>query len=118
MKKINYLFVSLILLSSCVKHIERPFVINGQGPVLTEEVVGAEFHAVKSSIAANINIYESEDHYVNVIMEENLFEYLNASVIDGVLTINFGEQKVRSIKGIRIDIYSPSLHCFELSGAG
>lgn len=118
MKKINYLILFVLFLSSCMKHVDPPFVIVGKGPVLTDEVIRGNFNTITSSLAASVNIFESDEHFVNVTMEENLFSYLDANIYDGILSISFEGYKVKSSEGIVIDIYTPFIESFSLSGAG
>jgi hypothetical protein len=108
---------ALIALVSC-GDIFNSNVVVGEGEPITETQNFSNFYKIKSEIGADINIVESDESKIVVTIQENLLSYLSTDVSDGLLTISFNNNIVRTDKGIVVDIYTASVEKFTLTGAG
>ena len=115
MRKLLLIFTLPMLLLSCGKEYQT---LVGKGELESETRMVEEFSNVKSTIAANIQIFESDEYKVIVTLQKNLIPYLETTVKNGVLSISFDDYSVSTNKPISIDIYTPSLNEFTLTGSG
>jgi len=107
-----------LLMSSCI-NLDGDFEeVKGKGPVVIREHDLAAFDHIFSAIGADINMYYGDEPRVVISMQENLFPYLQTNVKESILVLSFGNTMARATEPITIDIYTPSLKKFSLSGAG
>lgn len=119
MKKLAVLFACVLALSSCV------YTFNGnkgksvtcKGPVVTRTFEFADFEAVTINGGADIDLFQG-DFKVSVKANEEVYDYLDYEVIDGVLVI-----KTKDNLGIRSEEYDitvslPFLTALTVNGAG
>jgi len=106
------------MLTSCCDFFDNSYRINGDGEIVTEERIVDSFDEIRSQIGANINIYESNESRVEITTYENLLAYLQTNVKNDVLTISFDNVCVCTDETITINVYTPSVKKYSLSGAG
>ncbi len=116
MKRVILYLALIISTSSCIG--DNPRTITGKGDTVSETRSLETFSKVESTIGADINIIESEIYEVRVTLQENLLPYFNSNVSSGTLKIDFGNRSIQTQKTIVVDIYTPSLSEFMLTGAG
>ena len=80
MRKLLLVFTLPMLLLSCGKEYQT---LVGKGELESETRILEEFTNVKSTIAANIQIFESDEYKVVVTLQKNLIPYLETTVKNG-----------------------------------
>lgn len=120
MTKMNWLFfVALCLtVSSCFFDDEGPFgCLNGEGPVVTEELNLADFDGIELSISADVVIKQGPVQEVIVEGKQNIIDELERDVKSGIWDIDI-KGCVRDNKDMRIFITLPDITSLKLSGSG
>lgn len=76
-----------------------------------------EFDKVQLDFAGDI-VYQDGESFVEVVVPDNLADYLKVDVSNGKLYIRFDGVRVRNIKDAKVIVRTPVLHGLELNGAG
>lgn len=94
------------------------FGVRGEGPVVTEPRSVSDFHAVNSSISADVTVRTGEQPGVMVYAQQNLLPLLKTEVNnEGVLRIYF-DGSVSYDGDVRIEVTTRSIDALMLSGSG
>ena len=107
-----------VLFTACVDLDRGNETIAGKGPVVTADYDISLFKSIHSAIGANVNIIEAEHPRVSVSMQENLFQYLTVKNEGDNLSFSFGNRTIQSAQLVVIDVYTPNVEKFHLTGAG
>lgn len=91
--------------------------IRGEGPVQTEARSASSFHAIESSVAADVEVSVADNFSVEVQAQQNLLPILKTEVEDGTLKIYFSEN-VSYHEGLKIRVSGPAFDRFSLGGSG
>lgn len=122
MSKMKWLFFLSIALSltvsSCFFDDEGPFgCVNGEGPVVTEELNLADFDGVELSISADVIIRQGSEQSVTVEGKRNIIDELDRNVKNGIWDIDV-DGCVRDNNDMRIFITLPEITSLKISGSG
>jgi Putative auto-transporter adhesin, head GIN domain len=93
-----------------------PLGTRGSGDLVTETRNETGFHAIKASIPGKMEVLVDSVYKVEVTCEENIIDYLDTKVVNGVLEINF-DRNVYDVDKLKITVSAPSWDAFELSGS-
>lgn len=116
MKRFSIIFIlfSLLLVSCRFTTGKR---IHGNGIIKTETRTTGQFNSV--DVSSNINVYVKQDSVTSVKIEadENLLEYIHIKVDGSTLEVEEEDgYNLRSNKGIKVYVSSPSFKKFMASG--
>ena len=93
-----------------------PLGTRGSGDLVTETRNVTGFHAIEASIPGKMEVLVDSVYKVEVTCEENIIDYLDTKVVNGVLEINF-DRNVYDVDKLKITVSAPSWDAFELSGS-
>lgn len=112
------LLVGLFMFGSRTFHCNSfGFGIKGEGPVKTETRSVSDFHAIETSVAADVEVSMADNFSVEVQAQENLLPILKTEVKDGALKIYFSEN-VSGHEDLKIRVSAPAFDRFSLGGSG
>lgn len=105
----------LLVTSSCIDDIR----VKGNGIEATEGRIVSEFVKVKSSGSFEVHITKGDEFEVIVSADENVIEYIDTYVSDGVLKLDTrGTLSINNKLPMEIFITTPVLEGIKLSGSG
>lgn len=100
--------------ASCTKE-----VINGSGPIVTEERTISNFTGIDLSVCATVNYTEADSFKVELNAQQNVLNELVTEVRDNRLVIRLPwDTKLVSFEPIVINISAPAASDFTVSGSG
>ena len=118
MKKISsviailFVIISIAGLSSCRK-------IIGEGPVLTEERIVANFTEVESSIAGAVYLSEGSVQQVRIESQQNIIDVVETKVEDGILKLKLRNNTIlANNSNLKVYISIPKYRSISLMGSG
>lgn len=112
MNWINYItLICLILITGCF-----PSGKEGNGEIITSAYVFDHFDALYIEDAFHVQLYQSDDFYVEIEAEENLMDMISLQVIENVLHLSFKEKMHPNIP-IKVNIAMPELSRVDIKGA-
>lgn len=122
MSKMKWLFFVPIALSltvsSCFFDDEGHFgCLNGEGPVVSEELNLADFDGVELSISADVIIRQGSEQEVIVEGKQNVIDELERDVKNGIWDIDI-KGCVRDNNDMKIFITLPDISSLKISGSG
>jgi len=103
--------ICLITLNGCF-----PSGTEGNGELSTAAYVFDHFDELHITDAFHVNLYQSDDYYVEVEAEENLMDMIHIDVRGSVLYLNFKE-KIHPKIPIKVNIAMPELSRVDIKGA-
>lgn len=106
------------LLHSCKEEDSSWFPVTGSGELVSQQRIVPAFSKIKSSIAGNITITESEDQKLKVSTQKNLLTYPETEVVNETLYISFGSNAVETDSLNSIQIFLPKLNGATQTGSG
>jgi|GEM_PF-5631368 len=95
-------------------------VIRGEGDVQASYIDILPYKEISVSIPADVKwTYEAEHPFVEIFAEDNILEYVDANVKDGVLTIGSSKNvALRSEQGISAVVHGPVPRAVSVAGSG
>ena len=113
--KMFYLLLPFLFLSSCIGFVENG--ISGNGNVVTEMKEVGSFHGIEASSGLNVFVEFGEmSNQVEVIADENLHEYIEVEVDNGILEIK-SKKSIRRASSKDIFVKAGKLDLIEVSSA-
>jgi hypothetical protein len=108
------LLILVLSVSSCRKDL-----VNGTGPLVTQNRPISNFHGVSYAVPGNLNFSTGPVFKVEVIAQQNILDIMETRIVNGILKIEFQNDKwVRSHENITVNITAPSADYIALSGTG
>ncbi|HSJ67173.1 MAG TPA: head GIN domain-containing protein, partial [Anditalea sp.] len=107
----NFSLICLILLSGCFQSGKE-----GNGELITSAYVFDQFDELHIEDAFHVQLYQSEDYYVEIEAEENLMDLIDLHVSGNVLYLKFTEKIFPNIP-IKVNIAMPELSRVDIRGA-
>lgn len=86
--------------------------VRGNGNVITKTVELADFTEIRNELTSSIEVDVTQESGYSITIDENLLEFAEIVIIDGVLSIVQGKW-IQSSTGIKIKIGAPKLRKFE-----
>lgn len=122
MKNLKMYFVillAMILMTSCHDRGNNGLFncIDGEGDVVTQELLINEFTGVKSRGNSQVYITQGNDFKVEVEGQQNIIDNIETDIQDGVWEIEF-EDCQRDFTTLKIYITMPVIERLEVSGSG
>jgi hypothetical protein len=105
------LFLLLAGLSAC-----DPLGVRGRGDLITETRNAKDFHALEVNVHGDVDVFVDTDFFVEVTCEDNIIDYLDTEVEDGVLKIHF-DRSVYDVDDLHIVVHAPAWDAFEINGS-
>ncbi len=90
--------------------------VRGAGDLVTETRTETGFNALEINISGNVEVRTDSVFSIEVTCEENIIQYLETDVDNGVLKIDF-DRNVYGVNGLKIRVSAPSWKAFEVSGS-
>lgn len=124
MKKIIYLAVTALLCVSCFqvnpvfKGDKQTHAVKGEGAVITKSFDFKDFDAICINGNADITFTQSDNWEVTLRTRENILDYLDYKVEDGVLLIQTKKHRTIRAEHYDLNIQAPNLRRIEVNGAG
>lgn len=103
--------IMLYLLTSCYQS-----GIDGNRNISTSAYVFDHFDALQIEDVFHVDLYQADDHYVEIEAEENLLEMIDISLHKNTLILKFKE-KINPNIPIKVNIAMPELARVDISGA-
>jgi hypothetical protein len=91
-------------------------IVRGSGDTLTETRNETNFHALDITIPGRVEVRIADSFSVEITCEENIIDYIETEVDNGVLKINF-DRNVYDVDDLVIKLTAPSWDAFEISGS-
>lgn len=93
--------------------------IPGSGKITTQKIDASEFTSVHQATVGAVNVTLGDEESVSITTDDNLQQYLSATVENGELVIrNKSEENLAPTNGIQVDVKLKSLTALRLSGVG
>lgn len=89
--------------------------IEGNRKISTSAYVFESFDTLQIDDVFHVNLYQADDHYVEIEAEENLLNLIDIAVVQNTLTIKFKE-KINPHVPIKVDIAMPDLARVNITG--
>lgn len=86
--------------------------VRGSGSIVTKTIKLDDFTEIRNELTSRIEIDVTQEAGLSITIDENLIEYAEIGVTDGVLSIVQGKW-IQPSKGIKIKIGAPELRNFE-----
>jgi Putative auto-transporter adhesin, head GIN domain len=115
MKNLLFFLVIAILVVSCNGFGPG---ITGNGNIRTEKRTTPDFHAVKSAGSIDVEITGGDSYAVSVENDDNLLQYVETSVHDGTLIVDYKDGISINNDHAKVYITAPSLDKVGVSGSG
>ncbi len=114
MKLTAAIVVLALGLNSCTKE-----VVNGSGPVVSEQRNINNYTAIDLQLSATIYYTEADTFSMEIIAQQNVIDEISTDVNDGKLVIRLPwDTKLKSYNTITINIAAPAVSDFTVSGSG
>jgi len=122
MKNLKMYFVilsAMILMTSCDDRGNNGLFncIEGEGDIVTQELLINEFTGVKSRGSSQVYITQGNDFKVEVEGQQNIIDNIETDIQNGVWEIEF-EECQRDFEELKIYITMPVIESLEVSGSG
>lgn len=119
MKKLFVILAAMALLSSCMNiRIGNGKVVNCNGPVVEKEMEGfTDFTGVTMNGAIDLYFSQSNTYSVTVKANEEVYEYLDYKVEDGVLILGTKDNVNVRAKEYKVTLTLPALSKIHVNGA-
>lgn len=105
---------AMFFASSCTKE-----VINGTGPVVTQERTVSNFTGIDLSLCATVNYTEADSFKVEITAQQNVLNEIITEVNNNRLVIRLPwDTKLVSFEPVIINISAPAVSDFAISGSG
>lgn len=128
MKK-NILIITAVIISmtlnACTINLDGKTLggktVKGDGNIVTRNIDVTAFSEISTSLPATVNFTIADSHSCTVIVDENLFDYLDIKVKDNELLMGKRkDDKNTSLKATKfvIEVTAPSLENINLAGSG
>lgn len=112
MNKLIIFILSMFILASCVEMVE------GEGEVITRDYKLKSFHSVQLDLPGKLVVSQGEQS-VSVTTNENIFEWLDIYVSEGMLRIGLRENvDVWRFDELLFNVSIPQPECIKLDGSG
>ncbi|NND95229.1 MAG: DUF2807 domain-containing protein [Flavobacteriales bacterium] len=111
--KLLTVLIVIATLSSC----DKEDCIEGNGPVVAQELYAPDFDAVKAEGSLDIFIEDGDEQVVEAVGHSNIIDYLLVDEIGGTLHIELENDCYRDYE-LAIYISTPSIERVELDGSG
>jgi len=113
-------FTLLVLISSCVINLDV-WSVHGKGPVATKTFDLPEFQSIVIRGSVDVDYTQVPDAKPSVVLvaQENLLEYFDIQVVDGVLNISVARNvNISSTEDIKVKASSSVLDGVKILGSG
>ncbi len=119
LKMYSVILFTMILMTSCQDRGNNGLFncIEGDGDVVTQELLINEFTSVKSRGTSQVYITQGNDFKVEVEGQENIIANIETDIQNGVWEIEFDECQ-RNFTDLKIYITMPVIESLEVSGSG
>ncbi|MFK7775785.1 MAG: head GIN domain-containing protein [Saprospiraceae bacterium] len=119
LKMYSVILLAMILMTSCQDRGNNGLFncIEGEGDVVTQELLINEFTGVKSRGTSQVYITQGNDFKVEVTGQENIIANIETDIKNGIWEIEFDECQ-RNFTDLRIYITMPVIERLEISGSG
>lgn len=115
-KTVNFLsLLSLAALFSLLTACD-PLGTRGKGDLITETRNETDFHSVQVNTCGKVIVHTDSVFKIEVTCEENIIDYLETKVENGVLTIDF-DRNVYDADQLSIEVWAPEWKAFEIDGS-
>ena len=104
------LIISFAFISGCSR-----YGAEGNYDIITSAYVFDSFDALKIEDDFHVELYQSDDFYVEIEAEKNLMDFIHISVEDNVLRLKFKE-KIHPTVPIKVNIAMPELVSVDIMG--
>lgn len=113
------IFLAIVLMTSCDDKGNNGLFncIEGEGDVVTQELLINEFTGVKSRGSSQVYITQGNDFKVEVEGQQNIIDNIETDIQDGIWEIEF-EDCQRDYVELKIYITMPEIKSLEVSGSG
>ncbi len=121
MKYLIIFSVAALLCASCV-HVNKNYQggknsVKGTGSIITKDFDFKDFHSVCINGNADVRFVQSDDWAVSLRTQENIPEYLDYKVEDGVLVIEAKDRRTIRAEVYDLTVKAPVLRRVEVNGA-
>ena len=118
------LFVALLTLS-CSVDVNNDFpdnfspnsCLDGQGSIVSETRLLADFHSINSTIFADIHLTQGPNEDIIIEAQQNILRELNTTVVEGELRLTL-DRCVDIIQPVKVLITIPEINNLTLTGVG
>ncbi len=119
LKMYSVILLTIILMTSCQDRGNNGLFncIDGEGDVVTQELLINEFTSVKSRGTSQVYITQGNDFKVEVEGQQNIIDNIETDIQDGEWEIEF-EDCQRNFTKLKIYITMPVIKSLEVSGSG
>ncbi len=110
---------AVFLLSACSPGIINGMdMIKGSGVMLTQEREIPEFHSVVSSCPGILYISQGKEHSLRITTDDNLMQFFESEVIDGVLHLRLKPNSYVSPTKLEMRLVVGGINSISLKGSG
>lgn len=119
LKMYSVILLTMILITSCQDRGNNGLFncIEGEGDVVTQELLINEFTSVKSRGTSQVYITQGNEIKVEVEGQQNIIDNIEVDIQNGVWEIEFDECQ-RNFTDLKIYITMPIIKSLEVSGSG
>ncbi|MFK8009051.1 MAG: head GIN domain-containing protein [Saprospiraceae bacterium] len=119
LKMYSVILLAMIVMTSCQDRGNNGLFncIEGEGDVVTQEILINEFTGVKSRGSSQVYITQGNDFKVEVEGQQNIIDNIETDIQNGVWEIEF-EDCQRDFDELKIYITMPEIKSLEVSGSG
>jgi Putative auto-transporter adhesin, head GIN domain len=90
--------------------------VRGSGDLVTETRTETGFNGLEINIPGNVEVRTDSVFSIEVTCEENIIQYLETDVDDGILKIDF-DRNVYGVNGLKIRVSAPNWKTFDVNGS-
>ena len=121
MKKFILIAAASLLCASCIQ-INSNFkggknAVKGEGPVITKDYDFRDFDALCVNGNADVVFIQDENWKVTLTTQENIPEYLDYKVENGILLIQAKNRRTIRAEEYSLEIHAPAIRSIEVNGA-
>lgn len=119
LKMYSVILLTIIVMTSCQDRGNNGLFncIEGEGDVVTQELLINEFTGVKSRGSSEVFITQGNDFKVEVEGQQNIIDNIETDIQNGIWEIEF-EDCQRDFEKLKIYITMPEIKDLEISGSG
>ncbi|MDR1005559.1 MAG: DUF2807 domain-containing protein [Bacteroidales bacterium] len=112
--KLFILIAVCLTLVGCIYNTKR---INGNGNITSKELILEPFNKIKADANFDINVFKGDTDKIIVTIDENLQQYISASVANNVLNLDYTDHISLRHTRFVVDVYMKELSAIDISGA-